>query len=435
VSQDRVTKTCPYLGLLIDPDTISAEADQINHCHLQKPPQSVDIDYQVEYCLSGKFLRCELYKNFIGESLVAADIIEGESSAINDQEDPEIKAIEEDELEQVDDHELEIENQAVLAASFAAIKGQEDEILSNKRDDDWKKKIHKEAQAQYNGASQSKPRRGLWIFLFLIAIAILAVSVYGIVNRFPTGQVSAQQGNGSGSSGSSLATAVSEMGSAADAWATAASAIEVGAAAQATNQAATSTAIAVQAQKAVEATLQATPSTVIACSNIDSTEFLIVEGPLLEPSPGYQHLLGSEPIDVEASWIVENTAACIWESVYLLSMSQASIITPTLRIEGKEINIANPDGKVLIQPDERVEIIIVYEIKEARDIDDEYVLIINGLTLINQPNLILQVDGWIKIISPASPVPSTPTPGKPTKPPSEKTPSGRPTGPAPTVRP
>ncbi len=286
--------------------------------------------------------------------------------------------------------------------------------MSN-QSDDWRKKLRQDAQSNYEGIPSQKSRSGLWIFLFLAAIAILAVSVWGIINRFPSGEALAQQGNGNGTSGRSLATTVSEMGSAADAWATAASAIEVGSETQAANERATSTAIANLAQQAVQATQEAQQSQVVACVDMSSTEFIIVDGPTYEPGVGYQHVEASDIIDVEASWLIENSANCIWENVYLLSLSQAEVITPTLRVNGEDVLVANPDGSVFVQPEERIEVVLTLPVEQAADdIDEEYVLMINGLTLIDQPHLFLQVEGWVKIVKPTSIIPLNPTP-TPTK--------------------
>ena len=409
----RVTKTCPYLGLLIDPETISAEADPVNHCHVHKTPKSVELDYQNKFCLSGHFTECAIYTQFITQGL-SSTIIEN----TNDEEIHEEESIE------------ELPQEEELIGTAAPL--EEDKELSNQTDD-WRRKLRQDAQSNYDEISSKKSRTGLWVFLFLVAVGILAVSVWGIINRFPTGEALAQQGNGSETSGSSLATTVSEMGSAADAWATAASAIELGSSTQAANERATSTAIAILAQQAVQATQEAQQAQVVACVDLSSTEFMIVDGPTFEPGLGYQHVAESEIVDVEASWLIENSANCIWENIYLLSLSQAEIITPTLRVNGEDVLVANPDGSVFVEPEQRIEVVLALPVENAtEEIDEEYVLMINGLTLIDQPHLFLQVEGWVKIVKPTSIVPLNPTP-TPTKKSSEGSggSSGRPAPPTP----
>lgn len=394
---ERKTKICPYLGLIADPDTISAEADSVNHCYLQKPPQSVEVDYQKNYCLSGKFTQCNIYSEFVTQSLVTAGIIpEAEAESELDESQT---------LEQPGDID-EIEDEEII--SVESSNKQEEIELSNRKDDEWRRKLHEEAQNRYNNVSDKKQGKGLWAVLFIVAIVILAISVFGILNRLNT--ANAQEYPESESSVGSLANTIDGMNSAAIAWATAAEAIEGGQAAQKTNQAATSTVVYLQAQQAMEATIQAEQDAVVACGNVNETEFIVVKGPMLEPNPGYQYVDGSEVIDVESSWEVENTGDCNWENIHMFSLTQRSLITPTLRINGNNVNLANPDGKVLIEPDDRVEIVVTYDLEQAKKVQEEYVLVVNGLTLFNQPQLILDVDGWVNIVRATSPYRSTATP-------------------------
>lgn len=398
---ERKTKTCPYLGLIADPDTISAEADPVNHCYLQKPPQSVEVDYQNNYCLSGKFTECDIYSEFVTQSLVTAGIIpvaEAENELEVSQEIDGSKDVDEIKDEEIRPVDLPSE--------------QEEIALSNRRDDEWRRKLHQEAQSKYNNVSEKRQGRGLWAVLFIVAIVILGVSVYGILNALNTAK--AQVNNGSDTSGESLANTIEGMNSAANAWATAAAAIEGGQDARATNQAATSTVVYLQAQQALEATVRAAQEAVVMCGDVNETAFVIVQGPMLEPNPGYQYVDGSDGIDIESSWEVENTGNCNWESIQMFSLTQRSIVTPTLRVNGESVNLANPDGKVLVQPQDRIEIVVPYDLEQAENVEEEYVLVVNGLTLFNQPQLILDVEGWVIITRPTSAYPArataTPTP-------------------------
>ena len=46
-----MTQTCPYLGLIDDPNTSANFPSSINACHAVKPPFVVDLDYQRSRCL------------------------------------------------------------------------------------------------------------------------------------------------------------------------------------------------------------------------------------------------------------------------------------------------------------------------------------------------------------------------------------------------
>ncbi|MBW6465866.1 MAG: hypothetical protein K0B06_05130 [Brevefilum sp.] len=53
--------TCPYLGLINDPNTSTTFPDAANACHQAKPPALVKLDYQSSTCLQDEHQECPGY--------------------------------------------------------------------------------------------------------------------------------------------------------------------------------------------------------------------------------------------------------------------------------------------------------------------------------------------------------------------------------------
>ena len=162
---------------------------------------------------------------------------------------------------------------------------------------------------------------------------------------------------------------------------------------------------------------------------MNSVDFVILEGPTLTPNQGYYYVAGTEKPVIQASWFVENTGNCNWESVGFLSLYDGSIITPILKKDGQELGLTSTDGKVLIEPGDQVEIVLTFDITQARNVDNEFIVLVNGISLVSHAHTILNVEGWVIIINPtsqAAPVPE-PTKDKDEEPPSSGPPIDRPT--------
>jgi len=392
MNQSKPIIGCPYLGILADPETRVEHADMLNHCFRVEKTLAVDLAYQEEFCVSDNFTNCEVYINARireGSETIDLDAISDESKksrialiglgkGSENQPDPSPEVV----SEVVEEKKLPVDNE-------------------NK----WKQKLHKEAQSNYNQVSSSRKYRRVWGVVMLLGLVMLVVFVWGAYNRYTNLIAQAQQSNnGNGSSSQvSIATAVSEMGVAANAWATAANAIEIGSKAEATRSAATAAAAGgALNQAAVSATESVPDDALAACVDMSSVDFILVEGPILSPNEGYYYVAGAVEPEITASWIVENTGNCYWESVGFLSLYDGSIIEPILKIDGEEIIPISPDGKVRIVPGDQIEIVVPFEITQARDLDDEYIVIVNDISLVNLPHTILHVVRWVIIINPTS---------------------------------
>lgn len=61
--KDKLTTehVCPFLGLRLDRDTRYGFANEGNHCHRERSPRSINLDYQAGVCLTSGYLNCPIY--------------------------------------------------------------------------------------------------------------------------------------------------------------------------------------------------------------------------------------------------------------------------------------------------------------------------------------------------------------------------------------
>jgi hypothetical protein len=61
--KDTVTSevVCPFLGLRYDRDTRYGFPNEGNHCHRERGPRSINLDYQEGVCLTAGYLNCPIY--------------------------------------------------------------------------------------------------------------------------------------------------------------------------------------------------------------------------------------------------------------------------------------------------------------------------------------------------------------------------------------
>jgi hypothetical protein len=52
---------CPFLGLRLDVETRYGFPNMGNHCHREKNPRAINLDYQQNVCLSHKYQTCPIY--------------------------------------------------------------------------------------------------------------------------------------------------------------------------------------------------------------------------------------------------------------------------------------------------------------------------------------------------------------------------------------
>ena len=184
-----------------------------------------------------------------------------------------------------------------------------------------------------------------------------------------------------------------------------------------------------QTQVAISATQVAATQIVADKCTVADRYTLEVSAPTLHPPAGTTYILGNPPFDIYATWTVRNTGECPWNNVRLRVLSGTGIIPQV--------------ADRTVQPGESVELAVHFPFSGAGDVDrlanvtGDWFLVVQhprqgDLLLLDQPHLVLAVEGWIVPVVPTSAPTYTPTP-TPT-PTHTPTPTSTPTNtPVPTV--
>lgn len=429
--------SCPYIGMVSDPQTHVGIPDTRNYCHLVSPARGVVIGHQQGFCLGQNFAECPVYKSS-GEDNAADGIFEaGERSGrgfglfhlgrkargkpakqeiaaaaavavplaaaarpsepvpetiVKPVVAPEPKPV----VSPVPSVQADLFPETVLAADTteAAVPVDEDEEL--------RLRLYNEALSRYEQVNNNKKeRKGVWIFLMIAAFFVLAVSIWGIFTRSQNllrqSQVEAEIGYTR-----SLATAVQDMSAASDAWGTAAGMID--------SRDRTATAVvfgtvtALQAGSSIDATassaailaLTASPSSQVGiCQSLGDARFEVISGPTLIPAERTLYQPGLQT--PQATWVVQNSGDCGWSQILFWSVMDNVITQPIIKRNGQVVVISQITGQSLIAPGEQIELVLQFPASLAQRVYGEWVLVADGLSLVSQPHLSLKVDNWITL--------------------------------------
>lgn len=417
-AQSQTRPSCPYIGILNDPQTRVGIPDTRNCCHLVNPPSFIDLSHQESYCLSKNFPGCPIYQTS-GEGPIPAGILGVDSnteksfkfgifglkrSSSKEQKTttPPDEKKEEIWIEQPDP----VAAAAIAAGASGAAIDDGEQLLSTSEasipddDDELRMRLYNEALNHYEQAKNvKKEKRGLWAFLLIIALAVLLISTWGVYSRLQNLQRQALL-NAEINYTISLATAVQDMSAAAAAWGTAAAVVE--------QEQQTATAIARQTEiarqtvvalspdqiTATAAVLAVTPTPSLAiCSDISQAAYEVVSGPILNPPVGTFYRSGLQ--NPQASWIVKNTGTCGWSQVYLWSVFDNLVLQPIVKRNGEVIDLAAQDGTIVVSPGEQIDVSLEFPLSVAQNVEGEWVLVVDGLSLFTQPKLVLDTFNWI----------------------------------------
>ncbi len=151
------------------------------------------------------------------------------------------------------------------------------------------------------------------------------------------------------------------------------------------------------------------------CQDIGLYDLVVAPEPILFPSPGTVHVVGDPLLGVRATWVMTNTGECSWQGVELHPLTGGEAVAPVLRRKGERV--------ARVEPGERVEVVLAFSAWAARDVDVEWVVAVNGLSLFDQPHLRLAVARWMIVVTPTVTPTDTATPkGTPEPPPPTDTP-------------
>jgi hypothetical protein len=448
-ASSRFQTSCPYIGMRSDPQTHVGIPDTRNCCHLVNPPREVSINHQQALCLGQHFPSCQIYMTS-GEGEAPEGIFEGDGetersfglpflfsrrsqaraakSATNPSKtvplvepEPAKKPQTEPVVEQkaVSIAEVSSSDQpAVQAVAQPVVPARQEEHPPVEDEEELRRRLYNEALSRYDQVSNARrERKGLWAFLMVAALLVLLISVWGIYNRFQNQQRDALL-SAEANYTIALATAVQDMGAAADAWGTAASIIDAQNSTATAVVRATQTAaqMAAEMQQTADAAgvlaLTATPTTELAvCQNINEASLLIASGPQLTPELRTFYTAGMT--NPQASWVVQNSGTCGWSQILLWSVFDNSVTQPIIKRNGQIITPTADPAQSLIAPGEQIELVIEFPASKAQRVNNEWILVVDGLSMLSQPHLILKADSWV-VLNPADQPTATRSPRRAT---------------------
>ena len=460
---------CPYIGMINDPQTHIGVPDARNCCHLVNPPSVVTLTHQQGFCLGTIFPECPVYQSS-GSEPPPGGVFEGteanergfglpflaarraqsrtSKSATEDiktkpipEQEPEAKVVSGPEPAPDLVGELSSDGKKpiltgqvvnipavpVVAATVAASDGTADVFpeISNepfgrvKGDATLRQRPYSDTSSRSKKVKKKKARKNIWGYLLVGAIVVMFVAIWaiytGIQNQNRTTQLNAEN-----SYTISLATAVQDMGAAAEAWGTAASILESQQSTATSSVFTTQTAVqaaAVARQTAQVATSTAriaTPTQQAAiCQNVNDANLYIVSGPDLLPVPGTLFKTGMD--SPQASWVIQNTGKCSWSQILVWSVLDNAIVEPIIKRNGEIVTSVPGGDQEMIKPGEQIEVVLQFPATGAQRVNGEWALVVDGLSLVPQSHLILNATNWIVLRSPPTATPTrvirTPQPG------------------------
>lgn len=393
---------CPYLGLRDDPVTHFAWENPEHHCHRVDPPQPIRIAHQQGYCLSGRFETCAV-RNDLNPSPNPSkyrSVFEGNAPVWARL--PRISL-------------PKFEKETVPAAPF--------------------------------GLGETGGKRRIWVMALVgLFIPLMIVFVWAIViNAGGDRNLNATTSSTNRPSQvvpAAVASFDTPTATQPQPTATQSPSSTPTATTQPTS---TSTPIAdlaaTQTMLAFTLARTATPTQPLyGCDDSRAYTYSILDGPTLSPEPGYVYTAGEAPPVVTASWLLENTGSCEWNSILLLSVTSGRMLVPILFIDDQQITPDPTGGSVIAFPGEQIQVTLSFSPEIASSIRGEWIAVVDDFRLTDETHLMLDVVNWIVRIFP------TPTTRQVTKPgisptqapgisPSPTTPSTRPTPTEPSIRP
>ncbi len=159
----------------------------------------------------------------------------------------------------------------------------------------------------------------------------------------------------------------------------------------------------------------ATEAIVASCDEILAYRMAVISGANLTPEIGYIYNVGEPPPVVQSEWTLKNDGPCEINQVALYSLTTSRMFAPILRKDGQTIKISSSDDSAMIAPGQEFEVILSFVPSQARYVTGEWVLVINGFRLVDQPHLMMDAQNWVIVSSPDTAPGSTAKPPAPVK--------------------
>ena len=452
---ERFQGNCPYIGLIDDPQAHVGSPDNRNYCHLMIPSREVAFSHQQSYCLAQQFPDCAVYltsgegevpdkifgnadKKRRGINLAALFAFSSRRKSIISTKtypstpDNKITLSEDhsdlsnngmkpsrsnnqlldpisnpENIEPSNGNSEKVAPEASTTDSTVSVTTAAMGINSSKTADNTVQIIDGDRYSLrlsiytfLNGLKHVKfTARGLklvWIILTVAVFLVLLMSGVATYNRYQQMQ-SATKKNIEDKLLISFATAVREMSVAGDAWGTAA-VIENGSVktdASKVGEPTTETQVLLQNTAEPKSATPVTPisSQAILCQNIADAKLQIVSGPQISPNASTQYRTDMQ--NPTATWVIQNTGKCSWSQFTLWSVFENTIVQPTIKQDGQLIASFSEDSPMVISPGEKIEVVLEIPALNASNVDEEWVGVVDGLSLITDPHFVLKVENWI----------------------------------------
>lgn len=397
-----LTHGCPFLGLRLDPETHFSSPSPGNYCQKVNPSEPIQISHQEIFCLGGKFEQCVVYRPDWKGALPITIRGDGQAGLKSSQNKAKIAASSVIVANETSDGILGSSMDSTGNPNMGKGNSQQNKDLNGKNKDDeapvpWAK-LYGEASQRYQESSGNSTKRNekvIWIVLLLIATVIFAASIWGVLGRVKklrtATELSVLSARTVNAITASYETAVASQ--------------------------ATSTANAIFLSGGIAATKTLTPqeieqqdtelptdsvaileptSTIVSCDDFTGYKVEIVSGPNLTPRPGYIYQEGLPEPTVLASWNLRNPGSCKWEQIVLQDTTTGENFVPLLFLDDKQIDLSNLDQA--INPGEEFLLQINFKLKDVKSVNRDWIVILNGFPLIEQPHITLKVEDWISII-------------------------------------
>lgn len=391
---------CPYLGLRDDPVTHFAWDNPEHHCHRVDPPQAIRIGHQQGYCLSGRFETCAV-RNDLNPSPNPSKyraVFEGDAPTW------------------------------LRLPRFSLPKVEKDPSPSTPFD-----------REESGGKRRTwmMVSAGLLISLTIILIWAIAINASGGRDQSATasGEIQLAETEPAAVTATDAPTVIPPTATFTQAPSSTPTAQPSFTPTPTTDLAATQTMLAFTLSGT------ATPTQPLyGCDDSRAYTYSLLEGPILSPTPGYVYTSGDAPPVVTASWILENSGSCEWNSILLLSANSGRMLVPILYVDDKLFTPDEETGAVIAGPGGQVRVTLSFSPEIASSIRGEWIVVVNDFKLTSEAHLFLDVVNWIIRRFPTATTRPTARPGiSPTKAPgiipSPTQPSTRPTPTEPSTRP
>jgi hypothetical protein len=135
------------------------------------------------------------------------------------------------------------------------------------------------------------------------------------------------------------------------------------------------------------------------CEEATGYALELSSGIAFDPPLGTDYIIGTAPISPTVTWEVVNVGVCNWDELEVRPASGEQEVSYSFWREGEvtEISPGNP-----VENNEMLKITLRFDVLESSSVEEDWVLVVNGFVLSEQPHLELAVEEWITLITPPS---------------------------------